>query len=124
MSRPVTGPDVAGETHDSVGDPLAPIDVGSYDAASELLRALTAPVRLALVDALADGPRCVHELVDALGIAQPLVSQHLKVLRGARLVDTMKRGREVVYRLVDDHVSHVVRDTVTHAAERHRTDST
>src|SRR3954470_15473104 len=81
MGRPVTGPDVAGEAHDAtVGDPLDPIDVASYDAASELLRALTAPVRLALVDALADGPRCVHELVDALGITQPLVSQHLKVL--------------------------------------------
>ena len=102
---------------DESGPPLAPVDVATYEPASELLRALTASIRLALVDLLADGPRCVHELVDALGVPQPLVSQHLKVLRSADLVATSKRGREVVYRLVDEHVSHVVRDTVAHAAE-------
>ena len=105
---------------DTVAAPLPPVRVGDYESASEVLKALTAPIRLALVDALADGPRCVHELVEALGVAQPLVSQHLKVLRAARLVDTTPRGREVEYRLVDDHVTHVVRDTVAHAAERHR----
>jgi len=100
--------------------PLPPVRVADYESASEVLKALTAPIRLALVDALADGPRCVHELVEALGVTQPLVSQHLKVLRAARLIDTTPRGREVEYRLVDDHVTHVVRDTVAHAAERHR----
>ena len=106
------------EGHDAGEAPLAAVDVDTYEPASELLRALMAPIRLALVDTLAQGPRCVHELVDALSISQPLVSQHLKVLRGAGLVDTSRRGREIVYRLVDEHVSHVVRDTVAHAAER------
>jgi DNA-binding transcriptional ArsR family regulator len=105
------------DEHHESGPALAAVDVGSYGQASELLRALTAPIRLALVDILADGPRCVHELVDALGVPQPLVSQHLKVLRAADLVATSRRGREMVYRLVDEHVSHVVRDTVAHAAE-------
>ena len=88
-----------------------------YEPAADLLRALAAPLRLALVDLLADGPRCVHELVDALGVSQPLVSQHLKTLRGARLVATERRGREMVYRLVDHHVAHVVRDALEHARE-------
>src|SRR5664280_988639 len=44
------------------------------------------------------------------GSAQPLVSQHLKVLRAARLVGTKSRGREVVYLLTDAHVAHIVRD--------------
>jgi ArsR family transcriptional regulator len=107
------------EVHEQPGPPLARVDVDGYVKAGELLRALMAPVRLALVDLLAAGPRCVHELVDALGVTQPLVSQHLKVLKGAGLVNTTRRGREVVYHLVDEHVSHVVRDAVAHAAERH-----
>ncbi|MDX6287062.1 MAG: ArsR family transcriptional regulator, zinc-responsive transcriptional repressor [Frankiales bacterium] len=110
------GPLMADE-HDASGPPLAPVNVAAYEPASEVLRALTASIRLALVDILSAGPRCVHELVDALGVPQPLVSQHLKVLRAADLVATSRRGREIVYRLVDEHVSHVVRDTVAHAAE-------
>jgi DNA-binding transcriptional ArsR family regulator len=94
------------------------VDPAEYDAAAALLKALVAPMRLALVDLLTDAPRCVHELVGALDAPQPLVSQHLKVLRSAGLVATTRRGREVVYRLVDDHVSHVVRDAVAHAGER------
>ena len=39
----------------------------AYEAAGELLRAMAAPVRVAIVTELANGPRCVHELVDALG---------------------------------------------------------
>jgi ArsR family transcriptional regulator, zinc-responsive transcriptional repressor len=93
------------------------VDPAAYEAASALLKALVAPIRLALVDLLAEGPRCVHELVRALDSPQPLVSQHLKVLKSAGLVGTNRRGREVVYRLADDHVSHVVRDAVAHAGE-------
>lgn len=96
---------------------LRPVDVEAYRGAGDLLRALTAPVRLAVVDLLADGPRCVHELVDALGVPQPLVSQHLKVLRAARLVTTTRRGREVAYALSDDHVGHIVSDALRHADE-------
>ncbi|HEX3300748.1 MAG TPA: metalloregulator ArsR/SmtB family transcription factor [Actinomycetota bacterium] len=60
---------------------------------------------------------CVHELVDAIGAAQPLVSQHLRVLRGTGLVRTRRRGREVVYELTDVHAAHIVRDAVAHASE-------
>ncbi len=88
-----------------------------YSAASELLRALAAPVRLAIVAELEPGPRCVHELVTALHVSQSLVSQHLRVLRGAGLVTPERRGREVAYRLVDNHVAHIVRDAITHADE-------
>lgn len=93
------------------------VDPAAYDAAAALLKALVAPIRLALVDLLSETPRCVHELVEALDAPQPLVSQHLKVLRSASLVATTRRGREVVYRLADDHVAHVVRDAVAHARE-------
>ncbi|MGC5032620.1 ArsR/SmtB family transcription factor [Micromonospora sp. DT229] len=92
----------------------------AYEGASELLRALSAPIRLAIVSQLAGGERCVHELVDTLGVTQPLVSQHLRVLRGAGVVRGSRRGREIAYSLVDEHVAHIVADAVSHAGEEPR----
>ncbi len=86
-------------------------------AAGDLLRALAAPVRIAIVLQLRESRRCVHELVDALGVTQPLVSQHLRVLKSAGVVAGDRQGREVVYRLVDEHLSHIVIDAVAHVAE-------
>jgi DNA-binding transcriptional ArsR family regulator len=88
-----------------------------FAPASELLRALSSPLRLAVVSELDKGPRCVHELVDLLGVPQPLVSQHLRVLRSARLVHAERRGREIAYSLADAHVARIVADAVSHAAE-------
>lgn len=85
--------------------------------AAELFRALASPVRVGLLLELTKDEQCVHDLVDALGVAQPLVSQHLRILRGAGLVTSRRRGREVVYSLRDEHVAHIVRDGVQHAAE-------
>jgi DNA-binding transcriptional ArsR family regulator len=87
-------------------------------AASELLAALAHPHRLAIILQLGEGSKCVHVLVSALGVTQPLVSQHLRVLRGARLVAAERRGKEVIYALEDAHVAHIVDDAVRHARER------
>jgi DNA-binding transcriptional ArsR family regulator len=88
-----------------------------FEAAGELLKVLAAPARLAIVTELAQQPRFVHELVARLGMSQPLVSQHLRVLRGARLVGVERRGREAVYSLADQHVAHIVADAVQHSKE-------
>lgn len=96
-------------------EPLRAAD--TLTAAGELLRALAAPVRIALVLQLRHSPRCVHELVDALGVAQPLVSQHLRVLKENGVVRGDRHGREVVYRLVDEHLAHIVADAVAHVEE-------
>lgn len=90
------------------------------DAAGELLRALAAPVRIAIVLQLRESQRCVHELVDALAVPQPLVSQHLKILKAAGVVTGERSGREVLYRLADHHLAHIVVDAVTHAGEDQR----
>ena len=85
--------------------------------ASELLRALAAPVRLGILQELAKGGRRVHELVAALEVSQPLVSQHLRVLRAAHIVVTRRIAREIEYSLVDDHIAHIVLDAIRHTAE-------
>ena len=87
------------------------------DSAGELLRALSAPLRMAIVVQLCHGDRCVHELVDVLGVPQPLVSQHLRILKSAGVVAGTRSGREVLYRLVDQHVADIVLAAVAHAGE-------
>jgi DNA-binding transcriptional ArsR family regulator len=91
--------------------------VHTLSAAGDLLRALAAPVRIAIVLELREHDRCVHELVETLGVAQPLISQHLRVLKTAGVVQGERRGREVVYRLADDHLAHIVVDAVAHVQE-------
>lgn len=95
--------------------PIRP--VRTLSAAGDLLRALAAPVRIAIVLELREHDRCVHELVETLGVAQPLISQHLRVLKAAGVVHGERHGREVVYRLVDEHLSHIVVDAVAHVEE-------
>ncbi|UXA16353.1 metalloregulator ArsR/SmtB family transcription factor [Mycobacterium sp. SMC-4] len=87
------------------------------DNAGDLLRALAAPVRIAIVLQLREDARCVHELVDALAVPQPLVSQHLRILKAAGVVEGERSGREVLYRLADHHLAEIVIAAVTHAAE-------
>lgn len=54
---------------------------------------------------LAARDRSVTELVDALGVSQPLVSQHLRVLRSSGLVRARRRGREMIYANSDADVT-------------------
>ncbi|PTR32058.1 ArsR family transcriptional regulator [Rhodococcus sp. OK519] len=99
--------------------PAAPLpSKETLTAAGEILRALAAPVRIAIVLQLRESQRCVHELVGALGVTQPLISQHLRVLKAAGVVHGERNGREVMYRLVDDHLAHIVVDAVAHAEEQ------
>jgi ArsR family transcriptional regulator len=93
------------------------VDKQILDAAGELLRALSAPVRIAIVLELLSGGRCVHELVGALSVSQPLISQHLRVLKSAGVVEGRRSGREVLYTLVDDHLAHIITDAIAHATE-------
>jgi DNA-binding transcriptional ArsR family regulator len=88
-----------------------------FEAAGELLRALAAPLRIRIVTELATGPRCVHDLVDTMGAPQPLVSQHLRVLRGAGVVRGARRGREIAYSLTDVRIADLVADAISHAGQ-------
>lgn len=111
---------LAAAGHPGPADYPVPPPRDILDAAGELLRALAAPVRIAIVLQLRQSHRCVHELVDALGVPQPLVSQHLKILKAAGVVAGERSGREVLYRLADHHLVHIVVDAVAHAGEEPR----
>jgi DNA-binding transcriptional ArsR family regulator len=63
------------------------------------LIALAEPNRLQIVELLLDGPRPVGEIVDKLGLRQPQVSKHLRVLNDAGLVDVRPVAQQRIYSL-------------------------
>ena len=69
---------------------------------------MAAPKRLELLDLLSQGPRTVEVLAEMTGITVANASQHLQVLRTARLVASEKQGLYVEYRLADEAVGRFV----------------
>lgn len=86
-------------------------------AAAALFKALGSESRLALLRAIGEEPRTVGALASALGMSQPLVSQHLRTLRQVGLVGATRRGKEVTYEVADRHVQHVIDDALAHVTE-------
>lgn len=86
-------------------------------AAAQLFKVLGSESRLRLLLLLDEQPRTVGALAEAAGLSQPLVSQHLRTLRQAGLVSATRRGKEAIYLVADDHISHVVGDALTHVQE-------
>jgi DNA-binding transcriptional ArsR family regulator len=66
---------------------------------TDAFNAVAEPRRRQILDLLAAGERPVNDLVDALGMAQPQVSKHLRVLREVDLVEVREEGRHRMYRL-------------------------
>ena len=66
---------------------------------TDAFNAVAEPRRRKILDLLAEGERPVNDLVHALGLAQPQVSKHLRVLREVGAVDVREAGRQRLYRL-------------------------
>lgn|GEM_PF-411397 len=69
------------------------------DRAAALVKVLDSKTRLEILLLLAEEEMVVHQLVAELEKSQPLISQHLRVLRSAGLVSSSRKGREVLYAL-------------------------
>ena len=65
----------------------------------QTLSALAEPNRLAIVEFLREGPQSVTDIVGRLGLSQPLVSKHLKVLSEVEIVHRGIDGKRRIYRL-------------------------
>jgi DNA-binding transcriptional ArsR family regulator len=90
----------------------------SLEAPAALFKALGSPLRLRILVELMTNAQCVHDLTMATKASQPLVSQHLRVLRQTRLVSYQKNGKEIIYSIADDHIAHIVRDALAHITEK------
>src|SRR5687767_2043109 len=78
---------------------------------ADAFNAVAEPRRREILDVLADGERPVNDLVKALGLGQPQVSKHLRVLREVGAVEVRDQGRQRLYR-VNGHALKPIHDWV------------
>ena len=71
-----------------------------YERSAEILKAMAHPSRLMIVDALAEGERCVCELQELVGSSMPTVSRHLAQMTNAGIIARRREGSWVRYRLL------------------------
>jgi len=82
------------------------------------LKALSDPARLRLISLIAsNGEKCVCDLTEPLGLSQPTVSHHLKVLSNAGLVNREKRGRWAYFSVNEAELGHVAHSLLGASAE-------
>jgi ArsR family transcriptional regulator len=79
-----------------------------YARTAAVFRALAHASRVRLLERLVEGECCVSEIENTLGISQPNVSQHLKVLRDAGLVVGSRRGTKICYKIADERLRRVI----------------
>ena len=97
---------------------MSGIDEARLVLLAETFRLLGDPTRLRVLLTCLDGPVAVNEIARRTGASQPLVSHHLRVLRGARLVRGERQQRQVLYETDDAHVRDMLRDMLDHTGEQ------
>jgi len=79
---------------------------------AKIFKTLADPIRLRIVHLLRDGEKCVCEIVPQVGTVQPVVSRHLKILKGCGLVKERKVGNRRLYSVTDPRIFDVI-DSLT-----------
>lgn len=79
---------------------------------ARIFKALADSIRLEIIEFLRDGEKCVCEIVPSMGIIQPLVSRHLKILKDCGLVNDRKEGNRRLYSITDPRIFETI-DAVT-----------
>lgn len=75
---------------------------------SGILSALDSNIRIQILLLLHKRDHYVFELVQALGGSQPLISQHLRVLKQAHIIDNERQGRQIIYRLKEPMIVDII----------------
>lgn len=93
----------------------AALDERTAAQLAELFRAFSDTSRIRIISALADAnEKSVRALAEAAGVSESAVSHHMRGLRQMRLVRARRSGRQVFYRLDDDHVVALFRQGLDH----------
>lgn len=93
---------------------MEPLTEPDAAAVAEVMQGLASPARIRILARLLDAPCSVGELAEALGLGQPTVSNHLRLLRHLDLVTGRRDGRSVVYELHDAHVAALLQQVLEH----------
>jgi DNA-binding transcriptional ArsR family regulator len=94
------------------------LDDTAYVDIAETFRVLADSTRAKIVHVLADRSLCVSDLAQVVGVSEPAVSQHLRLLRALRIVRGRRNGKMVFYSLEDAHVRSLLKMVLGHQQER------
>ena len=92
---------------DGAGDFLlgtSPAADAMYDAAAEIFRVMSAPMRLKIINSLCGGEKNVGQLLEEINTTQPNMSQHLQTLYQHNILGKRRDGVQIYYRIIDDKV--------------------
>lgn len=91
------------------------LDAAAAKQVAATLQALASPSRLLILSRLHHRPMTVSDLAEDVGMEQSAVSQQLRVLRNLGLVEGERQGRQIEYRLFDNHVAELIEQAIYHA---------
>jgi DNA-binding transcriptional ArsR family regulator len=74
------------------------------DLKAKLFQGFADPIRIAILELLREREMCVSEIAEAVGCAQPRISNHLACLRWCQFVQTRRDGNQVIYSLRDERI--------------------
>lgn len=97
--------------------PIAPPPEEAIGQLADLFHLLGDATRLRIVLACLTQPTAVGDIANTLSLSSSLVSHHLRLLRGARLVRGQRQQRQVLYATADAHIRDMLVDMIEHAGE-------
>ena len=80
----------------------------TYETQSNLLKAISHPTRLAILDILREGEQCVCHMEATLGQRQAYISQQLMILKEAGLIESRRDGLNLYYRVIKPEIFNVL----------------
>lgn len=96
---------------------LLPNEDKLYDLA-ELFKVFGDSTRIKILSCLKIKELCVNDIAETLNMTVSAVSHQLRILRNAKLVKSMKNGKEVIYQLDDEHISEIFECGLEHINEK------
>ncbi len=84
---------------------------------ADLFRLMGDPTRLRIILTCLNDPISVGDIAEELVLSPSLVSHHLRLLKAARVLRSERRGRQIFYSALDEHIRCVIDDMVVHVGE-------
>lgn len=79
------------------------INLEKVNAATNLLKGVAHPIRLAIMEVLRNGNElCVTDIYEQIGVEQAVASQHLKILKDKNILGSEKKGKQIFYFIKND----------------------
>ncbi len=100
-----------------VEQPEQPMDE-MFEAAAEIFRVMSAPMRLKIINCLCTGEKNVGQLLEAIQTTQPNMSQHLQTLYQSNILGKRRDGVQIYYRIIDEKVVNLCRAVCAQVASQ------